>query len=84
MKTLLRDGLVVAPSRPDLLAGGDVLVNGDTIAGLGEPGAFASTPVDRTLDVSDCLVLPGLVNTHQHEWYLLGKGLGDEDRKSVV
>jgi len=78
MKTLLRDGLVVAPSRPDLLAGGDVLVDGDTIAGLGEPGAFASTPVDRTLDVSDCLVLPGLVNTHQHEWYLLGKGLGDD------
>ncbi|GGP00483.1 amidohydrolase family protein [Wenjunlia tyrosinilytica] len=78
MKTLLQGGLVVAPTRADLLAGGDVLVDGETIAGLGARGEFASTPVDRTLDVSDCLVLPGLVNTHQHEWYLLGKGLGDD------
>jgi len=78
MKTLLHGGLVVAPARPDLLAGGDILVDGDTIAGIGTPGEFASAPVDRTLDVSDCLVLPGLVNTHQHEWYLLGRGLGDD------
>lgn len=78
MQTLLQGGLVVAPSKPQLLSGGDILVDGATIAGIGEPGAFAGTDVDRTLDVSDCLVMPGLVNTHQHEWYLLGKGLGDD------
>jgi 5-methylthioadenosine/S-adenosylhomocysteine deaminase len=77
VKTLLQGGQVVAPSMPHLLDGGDVLVDGATIAGLGEPGAFRDVPVDRTLDVSDCLVMPGMVNTHQHEWYLLGKGLGD-------
>ena len=77
MKTLLFGGLVVAPSMPHLLAGGDVLVEDTAIAAIGETGAFAGTPVDRTVDVSDCLVMPGLVNTHQHDWYLLGKGLGD-------
>jgi 5-methylthioadenosine/S-adenosylhomocysteine deaminase len=77
MKTLLRGGLVVASATPQLLGGGDVLIDGATIAGIDEPGAFAGMPVDLTLDVSDCLVMPGLVNTHQHEWYLLGKGLGD-------
>lgn len=78
MKTLLQGGLVVAPDLPHLLGGGDVLIDGPAIAGVAETGAFAGLPVDRTLDVSDCLVLPGFVNTHQHEWYLLGKGLGDD------
>ena len=77
MKTLLQGGQVLAPSMPQLLDGGDVLVDGATIAALGEPWAFRGVQVDRTLDVSDCLVMPGLVNTHQHEWYLLGRGLGD-------
>lgn len=67
----------MAPGQPQLLGGGDILIDGSTITGIAEPGAFVGTPVDQTLDVSDCLVLPGLVNTHQHEWYLLGKGLGD-------
>lgn len=78
MRTLLRGGLVVAPTRPELLGGGDVLVDGPTIAGIGAAGTFDGEPADRILDVSGCVVMPGLVNTHQHDWYLLGKGLGDD------
>ena len=78
MKTLLRGGLVVSSSTPQPLSEQDLLIDEATIVDLGEPGTFDGIPVDRTLDVSDCLVMPGLVNTHQHEWYLLGRGLGDD------
>ncbi|GAA3079696.1 amidohydrolase [Pseudonocardia yunnanensis] len=78
MKTLLRGGLVLSSSTPQPLSEQDLLIDEATIVDLGEPGTFDGIPVDRTLDVSDCLVMPGLVNTHQHEWYLLGRGLGDD------
>ncbi|HET9547639.1 MAG TPA: 8-oxoguanine deaminase [Desertimonas sp.] len=45
------------------LEGGWVAINGDTVAALGggpPPGA------QRVLDATDCLVTPGLVNTHHH------------------
>lgn len=78
VQTVIRGGMVLAPGRPDLLNGGDVLVNGNTIEALDVAGNFDGLGVDRVIDASGCLVLPGLVNTHQHDWYLLGKGLGDD------
>jgi 5-methylthioadenosine/S-adenosylhomocysteine deaminase len=77
VKTLLRGGLVVSFATPQPLSEQDILIDDATIIDLGGPGTFDGISVDRTLDVSDCLVMPGLVNTHQHEWYLLGRGLGD-------
>ena len=32
---------------------------------------------DEVADVSGCIVLPGLINGHQHHWYTLFKGLAD-------
>jgi len=29
------------------------------------------------IDARDCIVMPGLINTHQHHWYTLFKGLAD-------
>lgn len=78
MRTLFRGGHVRAKGRPELLDGGELLVEGDSIAALGRPGELAGEPVDQTVDTTGCLVLPGLVNTHQHDWYLYGKGLGGD------
>jgi 5-methylthioadenosine/S-adenosylhomocysteine deaminase len=78
MRTLFTGGSVQAKGRPELLEGGELLVDGATIAAIGRPGALADEAVDRRLDVTGALVLPGLVNTHQHDWYLYGKGLGGD------
>ncbi|HEX4360967.1 MAG TPA: amidohydrolase family protein [Pseudonocardia sp.] len=78
MRTLFTGGHVRAKGRPELLDGGELLVDGDSIAALGRPGELAGEPVDRTVDSTGALVLPGLVNTHQHDWYLYGKGLGGD------
>ncbi|QKV80771.1 amidohydrolase family protein [Amycolatopsis sp. Hca4] len=78
MKTLLSGGHVVASGQPDLLAGGDLVIEGTTIAQLGPAGTLSRDDVDRVIDTRGSIVLPGLVNTHQHDWYVYGKGLGGD------
>ncbi|MFC0541546.1 amidohydrolase family protein [Kutzneria chonburiensis] len=78
MRTLLTGGSVVAKGRPELRDGGDVLVDGTDIAALGPAGSLATELVDRVVDTAGGIVVPGLVNTHQHDWYLYGKGLGGD------
>lgn len=54
---------------------GWVLVEGSKIAGVGPVGSEPADAATR-IDASGCIVVPGLVNTHQHLWYCLFKGLG--------
>jgi 5-methylthioadenosine/S-adenosylhomocysteine deaminase len=77
-RTLFTGGTVAAGAPFQLLENGAVLVDGDRIARVGPADQLAAEPsIDRTLDTRGCLVVPGFVNTHQHHWYLLVKGLGD-------
>jgi 5-methylthioadenosine/S-adenosylhomocysteine deaminase len=55
--------------------GGWVLVEGSRIAGVG-PAGSEPPDADERVDASGCVVVPGFVNTHQHLWYSLFKGLG--------
>ncbi|RSM87515.1 hypothetical protein DMH04_10880 [Kibdelosporangium aridum] len=71
MRTLFTGGAVFAEGK--LRTDVDVLVDGSTIASIGPVGEQAA---DRTVDTTGCLVLPGLINTHQHDWYIYGRGLG--------
>lgn len=57
--------------------GGAVLVRDGAVVAVGplaevEPLAAGATRVEA----DGCLVVPGLINTHQHHWYNLFKGLG--------
>ncbi len=70
---LVHGGLVLpsadAPARP-----ADVLIHQGRIQALGAPGAFAGAVVARTLDATDRLLIPGLVNGHTHAHGALGRG----------
>ena len=65
MKTLIHGGDVVAYAAGGhrLLRGGDLVLENDRVAFVGR--AFAG-PVDRRLDATGQLVIPGLVNVHCH------------------
>ena len=54
----------------------DVLIVGDAIAEIGRPGLAA--PADAvTIDATDKLLHPGLINAHTHGHGNLSKGMGD-------
>jgi cytosine/adenosine deaminase-related metal-dependent hydrolase len=65
MATLLRGGWVVtmAPSSAPLR--GDVLIDGDRIAAVGDLTGVTDAEV---VDCHDRIVLPGLIDTHRHLW----------------
>ena len=78
-RTLIRDGYVVTvdPDR-NVYPGGFAVIEGTDITGVGpEDAAPAADGFDDVIDASGCLVLPGLINMHQHHWYTLFKGLAD-------
>lgn len=77
--SLLIDGgtVVVMDDAGTILEGGAVLVEGDRIAALLEPGA--RRPADaQVVDAAGHLVIPGLVNTHGHAAMSLLRGLADD------
>jgi len=45
---------------------GEIWIVGDMIAELGEPGAFADRQPDQTVDATNQLVLPGLIDMQVH------------------
>jgi cytosine/adenosine deaminase-related metal-dependent hydrolase len=54
---------------------GELLLNGDMIEAVGRNlGATA----DETIDASDKIVMPGLVNAHMHTWETALRGIGAE------
>jgi len=66
MRTLITGGTVV---NADGSALADVLVDGETVAVVGQDlaGALASDEgVDRTIDATDKLVIPGAIDVHTH------------------
>jgi cytosine/adenosine deaminase-related metal-dependent hydrolase len=73
---IVRGGLVLDIGRRTVLPA-DILVAGDTIVEVGQPGMAA--PADaQHVDAADRLVMPGLVNAHTHGHSTLGKGRGDK------
>lgn len=77
--TLIRGGYIVTvnPSR-DVWPGGYIAIEGMDIV---ETGPAESCPsqegFNTVIDAKGMIVLPGLINMHQHHWYGLFKGLAD-------
>jgi 5-methylthioadenosine/S-adenosylhomocysteine deaminase len=56
---------------------GFVHVEGDRIVGVGPMSELAARTADETLDVHGMLVMPGLINLHNHHWASLFKNTGE-------
>lgn len=78
-RSLLIEGgmVVVMDDAGTILDGGAVLIKGDRIAALLEPGAPRPAHV-QVIDAAGHLVIPGLVNTHGHAAMSLLRGLADD------
>ena len=78
-RTLIKNGYVVTVNAGrDVWPGGYIVLAGRDIASVG-PAADAPHPndFDTVIDAQGAIVLPGLINMHQHHWYTLFKGLAD-------
>jgi 5-methylthioadenosine/S-adenosylhomocysteine deaminase len=78
-RTLIRNGYVVTvDAARNVYPGGYVAIDGARIAAVG-PAAQAPAPdgFDEVIDASRAIVVPGLINMHQHHWYTLFKGVAD-------
>ncbi|MFD4599855.1 amidohydrolase family protein [Streptomyces sp. NPDC058464] len=73
-RTLLRGAQVVTmtPDRPDAERA-DILVDGETIAAVGES---IEAPDAEVVDFSGRIVIPGLVNAHLHTWQTALRSVG--------
>lgn len=73
MKRMLLKGAAIVTMDPAIgdLAKGDVLIEDDRIAAV-RPDIAADA---ETIDASDMLILPGLINGHLHTWQTALRGL---------
>ncbi len=74
MSLLLKDGFIVTQDAGRRVVQGDVLIEGNRIAAVGESAHEA----DEVIDCGGCAVLPGLINLHQHAANTLLRGLADD------
>jgi 5-methylthioadenosine/S-adenosylhomocysteine deaminase len=77
VKILIRGGQVLPmDAAGTVLTEGYVLIEDGTIAAVGPLSeAPATSEVNHVEEAHGCLVVPGLINSHQHHWYHLLKGL---------
>jgi 5-methylthioadenosine/S-adenosylhomocysteine deaminase len=78
-RLLIKNGYVVTvdPART-VYPGGFVSVDGGRISAVG-PSSQMPAPdgFNEVIDAVGSIVVPGLINMHQHHWYTLFKGLAD-------
>jgi dihydropyrimidinase len=63
MRTLITNGHIVTATTDYV---GDILVDGEKIAAVSVPGAFASLQVDTVLDAQGKYIFPGAIDVHTH------------------
>ena len=82
MKTLIKNPWIVTMNAGyDIIRGGYVLIEGDTIREVGG-GAQRMEELEReaetVLEAGDKILLPGLVNAHSHMFQTFMRGLADD------
>ena len=77
MRMLIENGYVVSMNEERAVYdGGFVAVDeAGRIAAVGAAADVPAGPFDERLNATGMIVVPGLLNLHQHHWYNLFKGL---------
>ncbi len=74
MSLLLKGGLVATQDTQRKVIKGDVLIEEGKIFAVGE----VKDAANEIIDCRDCLVIPGLINTHNHVANTLMRGFADD------
>lgn len=78
MKKLLEHGYVVTvDGARRVIPDGWILIDGDSIAAIGEHGRDPQPEADEIIDLGGKLTMPGLINGHNHHWASLFKNTGE-------
>jgi len=71
---VLKNATLVHLHPAEVVPGTDVLIDGTEIAGVGK-GIGESQKAERTIDLDDRLLMPGLVCSHDHFYSALSRGI---------
>ncbi|HDP96900.1 MAG TPA: metal-dependent hydrolase [Euryarchaeota archaeon] len=74
MSILIRNGTIVTQDENRRVMKGDLLIEGDEIAGIGDVGGLA----DEVIDATGMIVMPGLINLHTHVSMANLRGIADD------
>src|SRR2546425_6451433 len=72
---LIKNGTIVTMDEADSIVRGDLLVRDGRVS---EVGKKTSSGADETIDATDCVILPGFVQTHIHLCQTLFRGAADD------
>ena len=76
---LVSNGIVLTlDNENSQIKNGSVAIKKDKIVAVGDADEFAAWEVSRIIDASDCIIMPGLVNTHTHAAMICFRGLADD------
>ena len=71
---LIKGGTLLTMDRANPIVQGDLHIKGNRISSLGDRGQAA----DAVIDATDCVVLPGFIQTHIHLCQTLFRGSADD------
>lgn len=72
-------GVVTVDPNDTILRPGAIAVSGEKIVAVGAPDELARAYAPgKRIDAPACWIFPGLINTHNHLWQTMLKGLGDD------
>src|ERR1051325_7530105 len=71
---LIKQGTLVTMDAADSVVRGDLLIENDRITSIGATGQVA----DIMIDATDCVVIPGFIQTHIHLCQTLFRGSADD------
>ena len=79
MRTLITTGHIFTAT-DDFI--GDILIEGEHIAAVGEPGAFANIDCDNIIDAARKYIFPGAIDVHTHMELPLPTTVASDDFES--
>src|SRR5687767_268733 len=78
MRRLIRNGYIVTMNRKrDVFPAGSLVVQDQSIERVESGDIQSDSSFDDVIDASGMIVIPGLINAHQHFYYHLFKGLAN-------